>query len=206
MQIGFLAWKGQMEDGFNLVWPLFGYVLRGRKENGRGFQGLMEDLGGYGPSYRGQNIHLGAFRVNGWCVLLDGMLDRQSLERAGRRLSVNFKKSTVAAMIDSDKRRYYVGYWDAGRHLGHVYADVLEGKVDAEGSIVNGHVDPADWTQEDWFHALVELGIDMDSWDELAQGDAEFEILEVRREYVPEVKNEAPKDNGKSKPWWKFWG
>lgn len=206
MKIGFLAWKGQMEEGFNLVWPLFGYVMRGRKETGRGFQGLVEDLEGYGPNYRGKNIHMGAFRVDGWCVLLDAMLDKLSLERAGRRLSVSFKKSTVAAMIDSKKRRYYVGYWDDGRHLGHVYADILEGKVDVDGNIVNGHVDPADWTQDDWLHALTEIGLDLDAWDSLSSEDAEFEILEVRREFVPDAEDNKPRSEIKTKPWWKFWG
>jgi hypothetical protein len=206
MQIGFLAWKGQMEEGFSLVWPLLGYVMRGRKEVGRGYQGLIEDLDGYGPTFKGQNIHLGAFRSDGWCVLLDSMLDKHSLERAARRLSVNFKKATVAAMIDSPKRRYYVGYWDSGRHLGHVFTDIPSGKVDVEGNLINGHIDPAAWTQDDWLNALTELGIDMDAWERLDQEEAEFEVLEVRREFVPELEDEKPKATARIKPWWKLWG
>ena len=95
-QIGFLAWKGQMEDGFTLVWPQYGYVMRGRRGCDRGYSGLMEDLQGYGPAYRGHNLRMGAFRSNGWNILVDTMLDRHNLERAARRLSVNFKQTTIA--------------------------------------------------------------------------------------------------------------
>jgi hypothetical protein len=166
----------------------------------------MEDLEGYGPTFRGQNIHMGAFRDNGWCVLMDTMLDKYALERAARRLSVNFKKATVAAMVDTEKRRYYIGYWDSGRHLGHVYTDVREGNVDADGSLINGYADPSEWTQEDWHRALRELGIDMDAWERLGQEEAEFEVLEVRREYVPPLEGDKPKEKPEAKPWWKFWG
>jgi hypothetical protein len=207
MQLGFLAWKGQMEEGFNLVWPLFGYVMRGRREVGRGFQGLMEDLEGYGPTYRGQNIHMGAFRNNGWCILVDTiLLDRSALERAGRRLSVNFKKQTIAAMVDVPHRHYYIGYWDDGRHLGHVDADIRESKIDVDGGLINGHSDPSEWTQDDWVHALKDIGLDMNSWERLNPEEAEFEVLEVRRELVPDIESDKPKSQAKSKPWWQFWG
>jgi hypothetical protein len=205
LQIGFLAWKGQMEEGFSLVWPLFGYVMRGRRESNFGFKGLVEDLEGYGPTYKGQNIHLGAFRADGWCVLMDRMLDKQALERAARRISVNFKKATVAAMADAESRRYYIAFWDSGRHMGHVDASIIDGKVDVDGSVVNGHKDPSEWTSDDWLHALSELGLDMNEWEQLEQDEAEFEVLEVRREFVDD-RDHKPKVEEKSKPWWKFWG
>jgi hypothetical protein len=205
MQFGFLAWKGRLEDGFNLVWPQFGYVMRGRRESNRGFRGLMDDLEGYGPTYRGQNLRMGAFRANGWCILLDTMLDKMPLERAARRLSVNFKQATIAAMADPAKGRFYIGYWDMGRHMARIDADVKTGEVDIEGSI-NGASDPSRWSEDDWVQALKEIGLNMDEWHTLEQDEAEFEVIEVRREFVPELEGDKPKVKAKARPWWQFWG
>jgi len=205
-QIGFLAWKGQMEDGFGLVWPQYGYVMRGRRGCDRGYSGLMEDLQGYGPAYRGHNLRMGAFRSNGWNILVDTMLDRYNLERAARRLSVNFKKTTIAAIANSDDGHYYVGYWDGGRHLGHVDAEVKAGKVDVEGSLINGHTDPANWDTDDWEHALKDIGINLEEWSALDSEDAEFEVIEVRRDFIPDMPSVKAVEAPKAKPWWKFWG
>jgi hypothetical protein len=204
-QIGFLAWKGRLEDGFNLVWPQYGYVMRGRRESGRGFRGLMEDLEGYGPAYRGHNLRMGAFRMNGWCILVDTMLDKMPLERAARRLSVNFKDSTIAALADSKKGKFYIGYWDRGRSQGFVESDVAEGSSEVDGTIINGETDPSKWSEYDWAEALKNIGLDMSKWNLLGQDEAEFEVIEVRREFVPELHDSRPQASSKSRPWWKIW-
>lgn len=205
-QIGFLAWKGSMEDGFSLVWPQYGYVMRGRKESNRGYSGLIEDLQGYGPAYRGLNLRMGAFRTNGWCILVDTMLDKEPLEKAARRLSVNFKKATIAAMADTEAGHFYVGFWDGGRHLGHVDARVKLGEVDVDGSLINGDIDPSNWAEGDWEEALKGIGLDVVEWPVLDPEEAEFEIIEIRRDFVPDLPEDKPMAQPKAKPWWQFWG